>query len=352
MLDFSKLKILLVEDNPLYLQVLIYSIKDLSEKISIYNTENGKEAFSLIKKIKPDLIITDWNMPQLSGIELTVKIRKTPEISYIPVIMCTIRDSSENLQYAFSKGVSDYITKPFKKIEFIARVRSQLLLSQSYQTIIKQSEVIKAEKEKSDKLIRNILPESIANELKSHDSVKPKLYENVTVYFSDIVGFTGLTNTMDLVYLINELNDMFSAFDDIMKKYNCERIKTVGDAYIAVCGMHEPNKDHALNIINSAFEIISYLKTRNSTNKIKWEIRTGVHTGNLIGGVVGKSKYIYDIFGDTINITSRLEKLSKPMKILISSNTHNIVKSKIAADKKVRLTVKGIGKMDAYFLNG
>jgi class 3 adenylate cyclase/AmiR/NasT family two-component response regulator len=349
-MNYSKCKIVIVEDNLLFLQLLIYSIKELSKEIIIYNSDNGAEAFSLIKENKPDLIITDWDMPRLNGIELTEKIKKTHDLTYIPIIMCTGKSTPENLQCAFIAGVSDFISKPFNKIEFFARVSSQLLLSKSYQTIINQRKEISFEKDKSDKLIRNILPESIANELKCHDCVKPKLYENVTVYFSDIVGFTEMTNTIELIDLINELNDLFTVFDNIMKKNNCERIKTVGDAYIAVCGMYKKDEDHALNIINAAYEIIEFLKIRNLTNKNKWEVRTGIHTGNIIGGIIGKSKYIFDIFGDTINTTSRLEKSSKPMKILVSAKTYDIAKLKFSINKKATLNVKGIGLIDAYFL--
>lgn len=351
MLDFSKLKIIIVEDEALYLQLLIFSIKELFNDIVIYISENGNDAYSLITEHKPDLIITDWDMPKLNGIGLTKKIRENAEIAYIPIVMCTAKQTPENLQQAFSSGVSDYITKPFNKIEFFARIKSQLLLSQYYQTILKQNEEIKLEKEKSDNLIKNILPESIANELKCNDNVKPKLYKNVTVYFADIVGFTEISNSLNLIELFSELNDVFSEFDVIMKKNNCERIKTVGDAYIAVCGMHVPNKDHAINIVNAAYEVLSFLKKRNSKNKNKWKIRTGIHTGNLIGGVIGKSKYIYDIFGDTINITSRLEKSSKPMKILISSNTYSLIKNNTSYLRHVTLSIKGIGPIEAYFLN-
>ena len=110
-------------------------------------------------------------------------------------------------------------------------------------------------------------------------------------------------------------------------------------------------EDHAINIVNAAYNILSFLKERNQKSKNKWKIRTGIHTGNLIGGIVGKTNYIYDIFGDTINITSRLEKSSKPMKILISSNTYNLIKNKASFYRHVTLNVKGIGPVDAYFLN-
>ena len=344
-------KIVIIEDDPVYLDYLYFSIKELSPNIEIINALDGEDGFIQIKKWNPDLIICDWDLPKMDGIKLTEKIRNTNSIKHIPIIMCTGKNKTpENLKYAFSKGVSDFISKPLNQIEFFARVKSQLTLNQYYQTIIKQKEEILIEKEKSDKLIKNILPESIANELKNNGYVKPKLFKNVTVYFSDIVNFTKKSKSMNLVDLIDELNQLYSVFDEIMIRNNCERVKTVGDAYIAVCGMHIPNKTSTKNIIKSAKEILSFLKLRNSTSKFKWEIRTGIHNGDIIGGIVGTSKFRYDIFGDTINITSRLEKSSKPMQILISADAYQKSGIHISELKSESINVNGIGLIDAYSL--
>ena len=151
--------------------------------------------------------------------------------------------------------------------------------------------------------------------------------------------------------MIHELNDIFTAFDDIMVRNNCERIKTIGDAYLAVCGMPEKNRNHAQNMINAAIEIRKFLENRNKKSDIKWKIRIGIHSGRVVGGIVGIRKYIYDVFGDTINTTSRMESYSEPMQINISEATHNLVKDKFEFIEREPMEIKGMGLTKMYFLN-
>ncbi|MCD4665143.1 MAG: tetratricopeptide repeat protein, partial [Bacteroidales bacterium] len=215
----------------------------------------------------------------------------------------------------------------------------------------KQSnKLIAAEKAKSDKLLLNILPSKVAADLKDEGKTKPENYKNVTVFFSDIVNFTNIFSAYEPEVIIDELNEMFTAFDDIMSKNQCERIKTIGDAYLAVCGMPEENPDHAENIINSAIEIRKYVEKRNRTADIKLKIRIGIHSGTVVGGVVGIRKYIFDIFGDTVNTASRMESKSKPMQINVSESTHKIVKNKFQFEEREPLIVKGKGLMKMYFV--
>ncbi len=211
--------------------------------------------------------------------------------------------------------------------------------------------IITSEKAKSDKLLLNVLPVRVANDLKEKGETEPESFDNVTVYFSDIVGFTNLSSQLEPRFLINELNDIVTAFDNIIEKNQCERIKTIGDAYLCVCGMPEENPNHAENIVNSATEIIQYLTERNHYSKIHWNIRVGIHTGKVVGGVVGIKKYIYDVFGDTINTASRMESNSKPMKINISETTHEIVKNKFKFIERDSNFVKGKGEMKMYFID-
>lgn len=207
------------------------------------------------------------------------------------------------------------------------------------------------EKEKSDKLLLNILPIRVANDLKSSGSTEPESFENVTVYFSDIVGFTKISSKLEPKFLIEELNEIFTAFDMIIEKNDCERIKTIGDAYMAVCGMPDTNKNHAENIIRSAIQIIDYLKKRSDDNdNIEWKIRIGIHTGKIVGGVVGVKKYIYDIFGDTVNTASRMETCSEEMMINISETTYNLVKNKFNFIERPPLVLKGKGSMKMWFV--
>ena len=211
------------------------------------------------------------------------------------------------------------------------------------------NEQINHEKELSDKLLLNILPAKVANDLKKHGFSEPRYFDNVTVYFSDFVGFTKRSSHFEPKELIEELNEIFTEFDNIIERNSCERIKTIGDAYLAVCGMPESNENHSENILKSAIEIVKYLRKRNQSSMIQWEPRIGIHSGRVVGGVVGIKKYIYDVFGDTINTASRMESYSEPMKINVSDVTYNNIKDKCTFVKRKPILVKGKGIIQMYF---
>lgn len=208
------------------------------------------------------------------------------------------------------------------------------------------------ERKKSDRLLLNILPKKVANELKATGKTLPERFESCTVYFSDIANFTSTSEKLDPVFLISELNDIFTTFDAIMEKYGCERIKTIGDAYMAVCGLPVPVEDHALRMIKAAREILEALEARNAQSEVQWRIRIGINTGQIVGGVVGVKKYIYDVFGDTINTASRMESNSEPMRINISESTYLLVKDEFETTPRTPIEVKGKGLQSMYFIEG
>ena len=152
--------------------------------------------------------------------------------------------------------------------------------------------------------------------------------------------------------LIAELNDLFTAFDDIIYKHHCERIKTIGDAYMAVCGMPQEDENHAENMVLAALEILDFLKTRNTTSEIQWNIRIGIHSGRVVGGIVGVRKYIYDVFGDTINTAARMETNSETMRINVSHVTYDLLKDKFNFSERPVVEVKGKGSLKMYFVEG
>ncbi len=211
--------------------------------------------------------------------------------------------------------------------------------------------IIAAEKAKSDKLLLNILPDKVASDLKEKGHTTPQKFDEVTVFFSDIVGFTEIAAKLDPQDLIRELNEIFTEFDNIIERNHCERIKTIGDGYLAVCGLPEANNMHTKNIINSALEIIRYIEQRNRTSEIQLPVRIGAHTGKVVAGVVGVKKYIYDVFGDTINTASRMESSSEAMKINVSEATYLLVKDQFTFIDRGGIEIKGKGKMKMYFVD-
>jgi len=206
------------------------------------------------------------------------------------------------------------------------------------------------ERQKANELLLNILPANVANDLRETGKTTPRSFENVTVCFSDIVNFTTISSQHEPEFIIGELNEMFTAFDNIMEKNQCERIKTIGDAYMAVCGMPEENENHARNIVQAAIEIINYIQDRNEQSQVKWQIRIGIHSGEVVGGVVGVKKYIYDVFGDAVNTAGRMESHSNPMRINVSEYTCDLVKGQFDFIEREAITVKGKGEMRMYFV--
>lgn len=216
----------------------------------------------------------------------------------------------------------------------------------------KDNKIIAIAMEKSDKLLLNILPAGIANDLKEKGKTEPQLFENVTICFVDIVNFTQKSTSISPSVLIDELNQIFTAFDNIVEKYSCERIKTIGDSYMAVSGLPEPDPRHAYQIVTCCTEMIRFIRKRNTQSEHKWEIRVGIHTGEVIAGVVGVKKYIYDVFGDSINTASRMETNSEPMRINISDTTWNLVKDEFDTEPRGELDVKGKGQLRMYYVKG
>ena len=217
---------------------------------------------------------------------------------------------------------------------------------------VRDNRLIAYEKGKSDRLLTNILPSKVAADLKETGTTKPESFSNVTVFFSDLVNFTQLSAGLEPEFIINELNKIFTKFDSIIEKHGCERIKTIGDAYMAVCGVPEPNPKSAVNIVEAAVEILDFMEERRKKSPVKWEVRIGVHTGDVVAGVVGVKKYIYDVFGDTVNMASRMESNSLPMKINVSEATYELAGQKFEFIEREPLEVKGKGKIRMYFVKG
>ena len=217
--------------------------------------------------------------------------------------------------------------------------------------LLELKESLESEQEKSAKLLRNILPERVIGELQTVGSSKPELFEHVTVLFSDIVDFTGGSARLAPEEVLFELSDIFTGFDHIFANHGCERIKTIGDAYLCVSGLPEAAPGHCGNILGGACEAIGFLRERNRNHPHEWRMRFGVHTGRVVGGIVGIEKYIYDIFGDTVNTAARMEQLSEPMCINVSEEVRKAAPPNCCFLERPPCEVKGKGVMRMYVLD-
>ncbi len=216
---------------------------------------------------------------------------------------------------------------------------------------------IEAEKErnKSDKLLLNILPELVAEELKEKGTVQPVYFENVTIMFTDFVGFTKIAEDLTPHELIKELDLCFSKFDKVLEIYNLEKLKTIGDSYMCAGGIPKLSKTKTLDCCLAALEILSIMNElkaiKEAVNVPYWELRIGIHSGPAMAGVVGEKKFAYDIWGDTVNIASRMESSGTPGRINISSTTYEEIKSRFDCEYRGKVNAKNKGLVDMYYLN-
>lgn len=227
--------------------------------------------------------------------------------------------------------------------------KKQLLESQNVileQMVNERTAQLSAEKQKSDNLLLNILPENIATELKQKGSSEAKLFNHVSVLFTDFVNFTGISEQMTPTELVQEIHKNFTAFDAIMEKHGIEKIKTIGDAYLAVCGLPNETIDHAQRVLKAALEIIAFMETSNG----KFQIRIGIHSGPVVAGIVGVKKYAYDIWGDTVNTAARMESNSEAGKINISATTYELIKGEFDCEYRGKINAKNKGEVDMWFV--
>jgi class 3 adenylate cyclase len=195
-------------------------------------------------------------------------------------------------------------------------------------------------------------PGEIATELAETGAAKPVRHESATVLFTDFSGFTQAASTMPADRMVAELSEVFSAFDDICDEEGVEKIKTIGDAYMAAAGLPKPSADHAQRCVRAGLRMVAFVEQRNADSAFKWRLRVGIHSGPVIAGVVGKRKYAFDIWGDTVNIAARMESAGEAGRVNVSAYTYDLIRKDFACEYRGRVDAKGKGEVDMYFVEG
>jgi class 3 adenylate cyclase len=233
----------------------------------------------------------------------------------------------------------------------VSKLRELEYMVESYaQMVEKQNRTLRREKERAEKLLLNIMPRTVYEEIKAFGVAAPQRYETASILLLDFVGFTQMAVSREPTALVSELNDLFTAFDRIAEQFGCERIKTAGDAYMAVSGVPEPSPDHALNIAKAALLFRRYLEKRNQSREPRWLCRIGIGTGPVVGSIVGIQKYVYDIFGPGVNLAARLETLCGPMEILLSEATRRLVAAEFRTAERGLQDLRGFGPTPVFTL--
>ena len=210
---------------------------------------------------------------------------------------------------------------------------------------------VAAEHERSEQLLRNILPVEVAEELSATGVARSTRHDSTTILFTDFSGFTQVASAMPADRMVSELNEIFCAFDDICDELGVEKIKTIGDAYMAAAGLPKPCADHAQRCVRAGLRMLEYMDQRNRGSAFKWALRVGIHSGPVVTGVVGKRKYAFDVWGDTVNIASRMESSGEAGRTNISAYTYDLVKNEFECEYRGKVGAKGKGEIDMYFVS-
>ena len=346
----GKGNILIVEDDSSNLELLDKIISKSMHQT--YCAASAKAGLEFLKdpQIDIDIVLLDLIMPEMNGFELLKIIKEDNALYHIPVIMLSGMDDLEATAECINIGADDFLFKPISTVLLNARIKNALEKKFFHDKELKYQEQIKIEQEKSDKLLLNILPRSIAERLKNGESLIADDFEDSTVLFADLAGFTKLSSTISATDVVMQLNSIFSLFDGLIVKYSLEKIKTIGDCYMLAGGVPKPISNHAESVVKMALDMLETIEQINTKTDQSLKIRIGINSGPVSAGVIGKEKFIYDLWGDTVNVASRMETFGANDKIHVSHNIFLQLEDLYSFDKREQMDIPGKGKMQTYFL--
>jgi adenylate cyclase len=388
--DIFNASILIVDDQEFNVRVLDRMLRNTGYT-SITSTTNPLEVCALHRKNRYDLILLDIEMPGMDGFQVMEGLKEAEPDGYLSVLVITSHPDYK--VHALQLGARDFVSIPLDKAEVLARVYNllevrllhkearshskaigqaldeveasrKLILSQSAEVKRLYDQVV-AEKKVTERLLLNVLPQAIAERLKDRrlkernggiaDNFPPLIadsFPDATVLFADIAGFTKFSAGMGPEKLVVLLNDIFTGFDRIADNRGLEKIKTIGDAYMAVAGVPHPVDAHAVQAARMALDMMDSLEDFNQRNGYALKMRIGISSGAVVAGVIGKRKFIYDLWGDAVNIASRMESQGVAGRVQISDATRRRLGEQFEIEQRGVVEVKDIGEMHTWFLTG
>ena len=282
---------------------------------------SGAEALALLSGSAVDLVLLDLLMPGMNGLEVLLAMRARPALAELPVLVLSGIDHSDMTAQCLAAGARDFIRKPFEPAILRARIGATLERKRLRDRERHYLDRLDAEKRRAEALLDNILPAAVIARLSRGERTIADRIEPVTVLFADIEGFTRIAARLSPVRLVTDLDRLVSAFDELATVLGVEKIKTVGDAYLAVAGVPEPRADHADAAAELAWRMNETATALGPELGADYRLRVGLHSGPVLAGVIGRRKFSYDVWGDTVNVASRLQQLSVPGEVTISSAT-------------------------------
>jgi len=391
-------EILIVEDSPIQATMLRRVLAQRGYRVAI--AKHGQDALDKINAQTIHLVISDVEMPVMNGYELCSTIKKDSGLQTIPVILLTTLTDPKDLMMGLNAGADSYLTKPYDEGVLFSRLETLLgpvhispddealevlfagepytitanrqrilnLLLSTYENAMQQNLALrKAQDEltklnqqlevshkETERLLLNIFPKTVAEELIAYGSSTPAKFDDVSVMFSDFVGFTQVAEKLTAQDLLTELEVYFEYFDSVIEQHHLEKLKTIGDSYMVAGGLPEPTSTHAVDCVLAALEIQRFVSARAAEREAKgqpfWQMRLGIHTGPAVAGVIGKKKFAYDIWGDTVNLASRMESSGEAGKVNVSEDTYQRIKDLFVCEPRGKVSVKHKGEVEMFFV--
>ena len=337
-------KVLIVEDEEAIREEMKEALEDDG-----YECVEAQAAGPAIERLRSDaqidILITDLTMPGKSGLDLVKAVKAEWMGRDLEFVVVTGHGGIEEAIEALKLGVIDFLVKPIDPRELVHIVHNASFL-------IDLRRERRGSEEKIEKLLLQVLPEKVVRRLNDGETLIADSFENATVLFSDLVRFTWISARMSPQQVVESLNCIFGEFDDIAKRLGVEKVKTIGDAYLAVAGVPEPRSEHTQAMADMALAMLEALERVNGELSQPFEMRIGLYTGPIVAGIIGKHRFTYDIWGDTVNMASRFESYSLPNRIHIPESIAGVLDEKYVLETRGVMEIRGKGPMNTYFLNG
>lgn len=352
--DVLSARILIVDDqraNVLLLEAMLRA----GGYNAVTSTMDPTTVVELHRAHRYHLILLDLQMPRMDGFAVMQALKAVETEGYLPVLVLTA-DPAQKVR-ALNAGAKDFLGKPLDLAEVRIRVHNMIEVRLLHLETKKLYEQVLVEKKMSERLLLNVLPPTIAERLKDNladgiSGVIADSFSDVTVLFADIVGFTQFSKDVSPYVLVEVLNDIFTRFDVIADARGLEKIKTIGDAYMAVAGLPVTVTDHVARAANMALDMMDAVERYNQTNVHQIKVRIGLSTGAVVAGVIGKRKFLYDVWGDTVNLAARMESQGVSGRIQMTEHTRAKLSETFATEERGPVDIKGKGEMTTWFLMG
>ena len=338
--------LLVVDDNEMTRDMLSRRLERQGHTVAV--AESGHRALEMVAANDFDLVFLDVFMPEVDGYQVLRQLKSNDASRHIPVIMLSALDEIDSVVKCIEMGAEDYLPKPFNPVLLRARLGASLEKKRLRDQEVLYLQQIENEKKRADGLLHVILPEQVVEELKSTDAVKPRRYENVAIMFCDIEGFTLYCDGRQPEEVIPELQRLVEAYEELCLEHDLEKIKTIGDSFMAAGGLLKRVENPVLNCVGCGLDMIAVSRQMPAS----WSVRVGIHFGPVVGGVVGHRQYLFDVWGDTVNTAARIESHGKTDSVTVSRFAWQQIADKCDTESLGMVPVKGKGELEILRVTG